>query len=31
MNAIGARFDAEVAAFRVLFAMGMLTPQTLGL
>ncbi len=31
MNAIGAKFDAEVAAFRVLFAMGMLTPKTLGL
>jgi adhesin transport system outer membrane protein len=31
MNAIGAGFDAEVAAFRVLFSMGMLTPETLGL
>lgn len=31
MNAIGAGFDAQVAAFRVLFAMGVLTPETLGL
>ena len=31
MNAIAAEFDTEVAAFRVLFAMGMLTPETLGL
>jgi outer membrane protein, adhesin transport system len=31
MNAISAEFDAEVASFRVLFAMGMLTPEVLGL
>ena len=30
-NHIAARFDAEVAAFRVLFTMGRLTPTTLGL
>ncbi len=31
MNRISASFDAEIAAFRVLFAMGVLTPKTLGL
>lgn len=31
MNAIAAQFDSQVAAFRVLFTMGMLTPETLGL
>jgi adhesin transport system outer membrane protein len=31
INTINARFDVEVAAFRVLFAMGMLTAETLGL